>query len=79
MSWRENLGINSNTQYPQNTQKSTTNFNFAHIAERKSKLLEILSPICHGLSITPQDVFNARSQYGQNLSEIVASAQGSGN
>ncbi|WP_115709993.1 hypothetical protein [Legionella sainthelensi] len=61
MSWRENLEVNSNAQYPQNTQKSATKGNFVHIAnsaERKSKLLEILSSLCHGLSITPQEVFN---------------------
>ena len=70
MSWREVLGDannkeHSHTQNTHNTQKSSELDNSAYIAdcaESNSKLLETLSPICSGLTVSPIDVYDALSK-----------------
>jgi len=72
MSWREILGVAPSTdppytQYPHNAQKNPNPSNCADSAESAykgseedhSRLLEALTEICRGLSITPKEVQEA--------------------
>jgi hypothetical protein len=67
MSWRKMLGVEElkPTNLPHNTHnmhKYPTNGNSAYcadIVERKSKMLEALALACNGLSITPNELYEA--------------------
>jgi hypothetical protein len=68
MSWREMLGAEDSelpvSQNPQNTHNAPTNNHSAysaHSAEQESKLLEVLSSVCHGLIVNPREVRDALS------------------